>query len=146
LHNRIGIFEGLIGDTLVLALGTSTIRCVRTSVTRLQQYYGRESHIAEGITFGLLLGVTVGAVYVSATYEECVPRGVDGHILSCNEHKGDAYALGGVMGGLLGVGIGAAIGSIIKTDRWEEVPLDGLRVSFTPQRNGTFALKLSVSF
>jgi hypothetical protein len=143
MHSRIGILEGLVGDTLVLAFDTSTIRCVRTSVTRLHQFYGRESHIAEGITFGLLLGVAVGAVYVSATHEECV---VEGNIASCNKFKGDAYALGGVTGGLLGVAIGAAIGSMIKTDRWEEVALDPLRVSFAPQRSGAFALELSVSF
>ena len=34
----------------------------------------------------------------------------------------------------------------IKTDRWEEVPLDRLRVSFAPQRDARFALGFSVSF
>jgi len=145
MHSRIGVLEGFMGDTLMLAFGTSTIRCARTSVTRLQQRYGWESHIAEGITLGLLLGVTVGAVYVSATYEECVPRGIDGHILDCNESKGDAYALGGVTGGFLGTVIGAAIGSVIKTDGWLDIPLDQLRMSLILQRQ-EFALGLSVSY
>jgi hypothetical protein len=44
---------------------------------------------------------------------------------------------------LLGVIIG---GFIWKTDRWEEVPLDRLRVSFGPQRDGRFGFGASVRF
>jgi len=42
--------------------------------------------------------------------------------------------------------LGAVIGALIKTDRWEEVPLDALRVSFVPQRDGRFGLGMSVRF
>jgi len=41
--------------------------------------------------------------------------------------------------------VGAITGAFIKTDRWEEVPLDRLQVSFAPQRDG-FAVGLSVAF
>jgi len=34
----------------------------------------------------------------------------------------------------------------IKIDRWEEVPLDQLRVSFVPQLDGRFGFGLSVRF
>ena len=34
----------------------------------------------------------------------------------------------------------------IRTDRWEAVPLDRLRVGFAPKRNGRFALGMAVSF
>ena len=54
--------------------------------------------------------------------------------------------IGGAGLGALGAGIGAIVGALIKTDRWEEVPLDRLRVSFVPQRGGRFALGLSVRF
>ena len=54
------------------------------------------------------------------------------------------------MGALLGAGVGGALGGItgyfIKTDRWEEIPLDRLRVSLAPERDGGFALGFSVGF
>ena len=46
----------------------------------------------------------------------------------------------------IGAGIGAFIGSAFTGDRWEEVPLDQLRVSFAPQRDGRLGLGLSVRF
>ena len=44
------------------------------------------------------------------------------------------------------VGVGAITGALIKTDHWEDVPLDRVRVSFGPQRDGRFALGASVRF
>jgi len=41
---------------------------------------------------------------------------------------------------------GGIVGYFIKTDRWEEIPLERLRVSLTPQRDGGFALGFSVRF
>ncbi len=41
--------------------------------------------------------------------------------------------------------VGAVVGGMIKTDRWEEVLLDRLRVSFVPKGDG-FALGFSVAF
>jgi hypothetical protein len=37
-------------------------------------------------------------------------------------------------------------GTLLKTDRWEEVPLDRLRVSYDPHKHGRFALGLAYSF
>ncbi len=45
-------------------------------------------------------------------------------------------AIGAVAGGI--------VGYFIKTDRWEEIPLERLRVSLAPQRDGGFALGFSV--
>ena len=53
---------------------------------------------------------------------------------------------GGVIGGLGGLVTGAFIGLAIETDRWQEVPLNHVRVSFAPQRDGRFGLGLSVRF
>ena len=60
-------------------------------------------------------------------------------------------AEGAVAGAAVGIGavgavVGALAGAFTKTDRWEEVPLDRLRVSFVPQRDGGFGVGLSVSF
>jgi hypothetical protein len=59
---------------------------------------------------------------------------------------GFAAGAGFVIGGLGGALIGALIGSASKTDRWQEVPLDRVRVSLAPQRSETFGLGLSVRF
>ena len=53
--------------------------------------------------------------------------------------------MGVVAVGAVGAGIGAGIGALSKTDKWEEVPLDQLRVSIVPRRDG-FALGFSVAF
>jgi len=49
-------------------------------------------------------------------------------------------------GALLGTVTGLVVGTITSGERWEEVPLDQLQVSFVPQRDGRFALGLSVRF
>jgi len=41
---------------------------------------------------------------------------------------------------------GAIVGALIKTERWERVPLDGLRVRLAPQRDGRLGIGLSVAF
>ena len=41
---------------------------------------------------------------------------------------------------------GGIAGYFIKTDLWEEVPLERPRVSLTPQLDGGFALGFSVRF
>ena len=50
---------------------------------------------------------------------------------------------------LIGAGgglVGGTVGYFNKTERWEEIPLDQLRVSLNPQREGGFALGFSVRF
>jgi hypothetical protein len=63
----------------------------------------------------------------------------------CFCSKGEVAAAGGAIGAAAGILIGSSIGAVIKTDRWEEVPLDQLRVSIVPRRDG-FALEISVAF
>ena len=41
----------------------------------------------------------------------------------------------GPVGGGLGLLFGTIVGLAVKSDRWEEVPLDRLRVSFAPGRD-----------
>ena len=53
--------------------------------------------------------------------------------------------VGAVLGVPTGMLLGTLIGASIKRDRWEEVPLDRLRMSFVPQRDG-FAFGLKIEF
>ncbi len=60
----------------------------------------------------------------------------------------DLYPLaifaGAVIGGGSGLLIGSLVGASIKTDRWEAVPLERIRVSLMPAGNGGLGVVVSV--
>jgi len=108
------------------------------SVRRLDVSRGRGSHVGSGALAGLLLGIPTGAI-VGA---------VLGSQLMVGEGGGGAdvgAAVGAALVGASGLVIGTVVGALTKTERWEEVPLDRLRVSFAPRREGV-ALGLSIRF
>ncbi len=105
------------------------------SITRLEVRRGRKSNWAEGAGIGLLVGAATGAIIVVAS-GDC-----GGGFGPCPTAGQGAVFLGG-LGGVIGLIIGAST----TTERWVEVPLDRLRVSFAPQRDGRFALGLSMRF
>ncbi len=107
------------------------------SINRLEGSRGRKSNSAEGAGIGLLVGAATGAIIGLASDTDC------GGFGPCGAEEVAALAV--VFGGLGGV-IGLIIGASTTTERWVEVPLDRLRVSFAPQRDGRFALGLSMRF
>ena len=85
---------------------------------------------------GMLAGAGVGAVIAAATYElvQDISRGI-------SALEGTATGAG------IGLAVGATFGAVTSfRDRWEEVTLDRLRLSFAPQHDGRFAFGLSVRF
>ncbi len=86
---------------------------------------------------GALVG-TVGGGFVSNTLVQLNREA------SVDELVG-VTMVGVTLGCVLGTSVGTIIGSHFRIDRWEEVPLDGLRVSFAPSRD-RFAFGLSLSF
>ena len=111
-----------------------------TAMTRLQVSRGRKSHIVGGAVLGGLTGAVVGGtVVILGTQLGCETTG------GCSVDWGE----GGrwiALFSVIGVAFGGGIGALVKTDRWEEVPLDRLRVSLAPQRDGRFALGVYVAF
>ena len=109
------------------------------SLTRLELYGGRGFsgwNVLRGAGIGVLVGGAVGAGIGYLTSSE-----------GCGEFERSFCAgVGAAVLGGAGLVIGAGVGAAVKSDRWEEVPLDQLRVSFAPQRNGRFGLGLSVQF
>jgi len=130
-RNVKGTFVAITTDSLAVApedrIGELVLPLA--SVTSCEVSRRRKSKVLLGAGIGVLLGVSVGVSVIS----DCGP-GVD-----CFGAGTIVYAP--VVGAVLGV----LVGAFIKTDRWEEIPLDRLRVSFVPKRDG-FALGLSVSF
>ncbi len=114
------------------ALTVDTLPIALESVTRLDIHRGRKSKSGTGA----LIGAGIGLVFFAYRVSVCSSFICDGGAIMA------AFPI--VVGG--GAGIGALVGWLIKSDRWEEVPLDQLRLSFVPQRDGRFALGLSLRF
>jgi len=106
-----------------------------TEVTRLEVSQGRKSNALAGLGIGFLGGAAIGGL-VAMQFDE---EGGD-------SSQGQYFLFGAVVGGAAFGAIGAGIGALVKTERWEEVPLDRLRVSIVPLRDGRLALGLSVAF
>ena len=128
-------FQALRGDTLVV-MADSTMYYALGSITRFDVYRGRKSHWKTGLAIGAVLGAIVGGA-AGYAYE------------AINDEYTPEYAAPVAFGALAGAAVvgalGAGVGAIMRTDRWEEVPLDQLRVSFVPRRDG-FALGFAVAF
>ena len=138
----VGTFWAWQADSLIMERNGNALALPLDAVTKLEVSQGQKSNTLEGAIVGLLIGgVAVGAIAI-ATYEEC--EGGWGCIGDFG--PGFAALVGGLVGGLGGGVVGALIGRLIKTDRWAEVPLDRLRVSLGPQRDGRFGFGASVRF
>jgi hypothetical protein len=102
------------------------------SVTRLEVGRGRKSNSYWGAVIG------AGAGLVWATFraiEEC-----PGPLCEEQVALGSMLCTGG------GAIIGSVIGLAIRTDRWEEVPLERLRVTSMVTPDGRFGLAASLRF
>lgn len=145
-RGRCGGNEGTVvavtPDTLSLWLGDAAgteLALPIHSVNRLQVYWGRRSNTGKGALVGL---VVAGGLGVIGGWNMCEisDQGCQG----TGDHIGGSLGMGLGMG-LLGAGCGAIVGMMFSGDRWEEVSLDRLRVSFAPQRDGV-AVGMSVRF
>jgi hypothetical protein len=142
LRNRcdrhVGTLTALTAQAVTLRVEDMATAVPLDSVTRLEVSRGRKSHLLEGIGIGFLAGAGLGALVGAAV--DCT------QLLGTTSNQASCTGLGAAAGAASGLLIGAAVGALNKTDRWEEVPLDRLRVSVGPQRDGRFALAMSFSF
>ena len=135
-----GMLASSTADSLVLISEGQVNRVAIpwSTVLGVNQKTGRkvDSHRFIALTFGgAVVGGIAGALY---GYSTCAP--CDGEL--------DALAVGeGVLYGT-GIGLiaGLVTGLIWKTDRWEAVPSDRLKVSFSPSVRGRSSVGLSINF
>ena len=136
LSGQAATFRVLRADTLVL----ETTECPLAFVTRLDVSGGQKSHALLGAGIGFAAGALVGLVHCSGDAGGFSDAG------TCDLADDDLTLWVTFVTGTIGGLAGGFVGILIKTDRWEEVPLERLRVSLAPQRDGGFALGFSVRF
>ena len=134
----------LTTDSLVLRpeYGAWPVAIPLASVTRLEVSQGQKSRMGPGAGIGLLGGGLLGYLISSGTLGRGCTEG--GGFLEPTREQ--CIGLSTVGGAVVGTLLGLVIGAVMTTYRWEEVPLDQLRVSFGPQRDGRFGLGAPVRF
>ena len=139
--------DRLVGTVIATTADTFMLRPMRqaeplaiplASVTNLEVSKGKKRSIGKGALIGLLVGASTGAILGAALYEDC-------EICDISVNRSDwAFFAGGVFG-LGGTVVGALRGAR-RTDQWQEIPLDRIRVSILPQPQGGLMLSASVAF
>ncbi len=144
-----GKLVALTADSVVLEAGAVS----RASVTKLE--VSGPSHVGRGAVIGSVVGALFGwgsMVAQPDRVNECrtvttldwfaggFRQGIDCETRDISKN----YTVGVVVGALLGAVLGGRVGHELRS--WREVPLDRLRVSLGPQRDGRFGFGASVKF
>lgn len=133
----VGNLVTLSADTCVLHVEgrDASLSLPIASLTKFEVSRGRKSNALKGLGIGFLGGAAVGALIGLGLDEEG------------GEVSAGTWALiGAAPGAVVGAVVGVAVGASTKTDRWEVVPLERLRVSMIPRRNGAVAIRVSLAF
>jgi hypothetical protein len=132
-------FVAIEGDTLRVqnVVNALPMQFPMASLTRFEVRRGRKS--VGAVTYAALGAVAGTMMVLVAEPRQCL-EDVEPECPAVEVRW--ELAAGAAAGALLG----ALAGTLIKTDRWEEVPLDQLRVSLAPQREGRLSIGLSVAF
>jgi hypothetical protein len=130
------------GDTLTVASGQSTTRYGVGAISRLQVSRGTRAHRLAGAGVGFLVGGGVAAalLYTGGSTSPC-DQSANQDAMSSGECIGLT-----ALGGLAGAGLGAIVGGFFRSERWEDVPLEQLRVSLGPLAGRRLGLALQVVF
>ncbi len=137
IRKQAGRFEALRADTMVVAVADSTMTFPVAFVTRLEVSRGQKSRAGQGAGIGLVGGGLLGFLISSGTCSG------ESFLIRTREACIRVSTVGGAV---VGTFLGLAVGAVIMTDRWQEVPLDRVRVSFGPQRDGRLGVGASVRF
>lgn len=116
--------------TVSLGSGKPPVRVPLSSIKSLDVARGRRRAVKEGAISGGLVGVVLGAAAVYVASNALCEYDTD-----CDASpQGYGIGIGAFAAG--GAGLGALVGLAIKTDRWERVPVDRVRVALRPVPRG----------
>lgn len=144
LRKGVGTVAALQPDTLVLNTEQRTdalqVPLAVADMTKLEVHRGQKSQIGVGALTGFVVGAAagVGIALASCSGDGCQWGTEDETVL--------AAVVYGAGGGLLGALVGAMIGSIIRVDRWQDVPLDDIRVGPSPVTPDGVAVSVALRF
>ena len=134
--------KAISAELLVVRANGTDINLAMAQVSLLETR-SEKGYADTGAVLGVVVGGVVGWAVANAAVDDCRET----EILAFDCIGEDLKPLLGVLiGAGVGVLAGRLIGGAIKSDRWQAVPLDNLRMSFVPQRDGRFTLGMSVSF
>ncbi len=132
----------LTGDTIMIAAGDSTLVYDLNAVSRVEVSRGRKSHWLAGAGIGFVVGAATAYVALSS----------GGSTSTCDQSAnqdavstGECIALAALVGGVPGAGLGAVAGLFIRSERWQDAPVDRLRVSVGPGPGSWFQLAISIT-
>ncbi len=132
--------DSLIVDARVWQKGTrlnQQVKVAMGSLTKLEVSRGRKSRFLQGLGYGFLVGAVTGTVIGAAS-------GDDDPSQFFSMTAGEKAAVGAVSLGLLGGIVGGVIGLSSPAEKWEEVPLDRLRVGPSPVTADGVAVSVSL--
>ena len=109
-------------------------------VIRLEMSQGRKSNSLKGLVIGSVSGAVLGAVAGLVVGQE------NGDNPCGGGRPAECAAIGALAVGATGALVGLGIGALIKTERWERVRTDQLRVQPVTTPDGRFGLAASVRF
>jgi hypothetical protein len=132
LSPLIGSFQELDArlSRLTLLTGGDEVEIPISAVRQLEVSQGTRSYAGLGAAIGLGAGLTYATTLV---------------ILGEGAMSGDLLYLGYWIAGGTGALVGAIVGSLVETERWEEVPVEKLRISIVSNGRSGFAISLAIS-
>jgi hypothetical protein len=135
-----GIIQHVDEKALTLTLDNRTsITVPRSAITRLELSTGQKRQWVKGMVIGgVIEGVGLAA---TATIQQDCSAASNSNDL-CFTSRAEAFGVGVAVGAIAGAGIGA----LFKSDRWNAVPLEAVRVSLARTRRRGLELSLSVGF
>ncbi len=140
MDESVGTVAALETDTLTVQVEdrADALYVPLADVTKLEVRRGQKSNAGKGALIGLGVGAVVGVTF---GFVACAAEN-GGSVCTNDVGESSPFAFAaatGAYGAVLGTGIGALIGLAARTDRWETVPLDRIRVSLTPHGLGVSA-------
>lgn len=132
----------LQADSLTLAAAEATTSYGVNTITRVEVSRGLRTHRLTGAGVGFLVGGGVAfALLNTGGSTSLCDRSAN------QDAMGSAECIGlAALGGAAGAGLGAIIGGFVRTERWQDVPLERLRISLRPHAGRKLGLALAVAF
>lgn len=115
-----GTLAHLSADSMMLVVDQREVAVAHSSIRRVEVRNGTRGHSVAGAAIGAGLGFAVG--FAASATTDCSDDFLQG-LCQTSQIAGPFVA------GALGAGLGALIGVLVRSDRWDAVPL---RVAATP--------------